>query len=558
MHFRLTARDNKAGGGGVCYASTAVTTVATSAPFMVTSPSASGIVWNVNEFQTVTWNPVGTALAPINTTNVTIQLSTDGGLTFPITILASTPNDGTEEIQVPNNVTTQARIRVMAVGNIFYDFSNANFTIQTAASATFVFNNPDPVKICSGTSGTATLKSGALKGFATNIALTASLNPAGTTVTFGTSSLVPGNSTTVTLNNTGALAPGTYTVRVTGVAGGITRTRDISFVIGGPSAPALSSPANDATAVVLKPSFSWAMVIGADSYTLEISTSATFSTITQTLSGLTSVPVTLTTALAENTVYYWRVKSTNTCGTGTPSAGFRFKTGFTSCFPSTDVPKDISDVGTSSITSTITIPAAKGVTITDVNLIDVAGVHYYFHDLRFTLTAPDNTSVIVIDPACDGPTDFFGFNLDDQGPATFTCPLVDGIVLRPANPLAAFNGKNSAGTWTLKVDDLATGEGGQLASWGLSFNSSSISCATIGTPIPTTYTFTGNGNWNVASNWSNNTIPPTTLPSGGSIVINHAAGGQCILNVSQTVSAGGTISVLTGKNLVVIGALTIK
>ena len=172
MHFRLTARDNRAGGGGVCYAATTVTTVATAAPFIVTSPSASGIVWNVNEFQTVTWNPVGTALAPISAANVAIQLSTDGGLTFPTTILASTPNDGTEEIQVPNNITTQARIRVIAVGNIFYDFSNNNFTIQTAPTATFVFNNPAPAKICSGTSGVATLKSGALRGFTTAIALT--------------------------------------------------------------------------------------------------------------------------------------------------------------------------------------------------------------------------------------------------------------------------------------------------------------------------------------------------------------------------------------------------
>ncbi len=558
MHFRLTARDNRAGGGGVCYAQTTVTTVATAGPFIVTSPSASGVVWNVNEFQRVTWNPAGTALAPISTANVAIQLSTDGGLTFPTTILASTPNDGTEEIQVPNNVSTQARIRVIAVGNIFYDFSNNNFTIQTAPTATFVFNTPDPVKICSGTSGTATLKSGALKGFSTAIALTASLNPAGTTVSFGTASLTPGNNTTVTLNNTGALAPGTYTIRVTGVAGAVTKTRDISFVVGGPSAPALTSPANDITGVALQPSFNWSPIVGADSYTLEISTSSTFATIAQTISGITSVPVPLSTSLTENTVYYWRVKGINTCGTGAASAGFRFKTGFSSCFPSLDVPKDISAIDTSTITSTLTIPAAKGVTITDLNIVDLTGTHFYFHDLRFTLTGPDNTSVIVIDPICDGPTDVFNFNIDDQASAVFDCPPVNGLVIKPTNPLTAFIGKNSAGTWTLKVADIEQADGGQLQSWGLSFNSSSINCGLISTPLATTYTFTGNGNWNVASNWSNNTIPPSSLPSGSSIVINHSAGGQCVLNVSQTVSAGGNITVLTGKNLVVNGALTIQ
>jgi hypothetical protein len=66
------------------------------------------------------------------------------------------------------------------------------------------------------------------------------------------------------------------------------------------------------------------------------------------------------------------------------------------------------------------------------------------------------------------------------------------------------------------------------------------------------------GNWNVASNWSNNSIPPSPLPSGSSIVINHTIGGQCVLNVSQTVLAGGSLTVLTGKNLLVNGGLTVQ
>ena len=72
------------------------------------------------------------------------------------------------------------------------------------------------------------------------------------------------------------------------------------------------------------------------------------------------------------------------------------------------------------------------------------------------------------------------------------------------------------------------------------------------------YTFTGTGNWNLASNWSNNTVPPAILPTGSTIVIDHAAGGQCVLNVPQTVSTGATLTVLTGKNLIIAGGLSIK
>ncbi len=561
MHFRLTARDNKAAGGGVCYAQNTVTTVAAAGPFLVTYPNTSGITWNVNEFQTITWDPAGSAAAPVSCANVMIQLSTDGGLTFPITISASTPNDGNEEIQVPNNVTTQARIRVMAVGNVFYDFSNANFKIQTSPSSTFSFSSPNPVAVCSATSGTATLKSASLAGFATTIALTASLNPAGTTVNFGTTSLSPGNSTTVTLNNTNTLAPGTYTVRVTGVAGSVTKTRDILFVVGtGGSAPAsLTLPANDAIGQTTLPAFNWTAVSGATSYTLEISTTSDFAAIVQTVSGITVLPAVLTTPLAENTVYYFRVKSTNTCGTGAASVTpNRFKTGLSSCKTSTDIPKVISASGTPTITSTITIPAAAGVVITDLNVIGLKGDHSYVSDLTFTLISPNNTSVIILDAPCNGYADF-NLNLDDQAGVALSCPPTGAITSTPDNPLSVFNGQNSAGTWTLRVKDNATQDGGNLTGWGLNFNSNTTTnCLITAIPLAITYTFTGTGNWDVASNWSSNTIPPSTLPANSSIVINHTIGGQCILNITQHISAGATLTVMTGKNLVVPGALTIQ
>ncbi|MEP6674407.1 MAG: hypothetical protein ABJA78_04605 [Ferruginibacter sp.] len=62
----------------------------------------------------------------------------------------------------------------------------------------------------------------------------------------------------------------------------------------------------------------------------------------------------------------------------------------------------------------------------------------------------------------------------------------------------------------------------------------------------TTYTFNGNGNWDNPANWSNNTVPPAVLPAGSQIVIDPSAG-ECVLNVTQTVSAGATLTVKTGK-----------
>jgi PKD repeat protein len=77
-------------------------------------------------------------------------------------------------------------------------------------------------------------------------------------------------------------------------------------------------------------------------------------------------------------------------------------------------------------------------------------------------------------------------------------------------------------------------------------------------PENQTYTFIGNGNWDNAANWSNNTIPPSILPATNNIIINHSNGGQCILNVSQTVNSGASFIVNTGKNLVVQGTMRLQ
>lgn len=73
----------------------------------------------------------------------------------------------------------------------------------------------------------------------------------------------------------------------------------------------------------------------------------------------------------------------------------------------------------------------------------------------------------------------------------------------------------------------------------------------------TTYTFTGNGNWSVASNWSNNSKPPASLNAGDKIIINPAEG-FCTLDVAYTVSAGAELTVSAGKILKVNGNLTVQ
>jgi hypothetical protein len=132
MTFQVTARDNRMNGGGVNSDSMQVIVSALSGPFVVTQPNTA-ISWTGGSTQTVTWNVANTTLAPVSAANVKISLSTDGGNTFPVVLLASTANDGSEPVVIPNTATTTARIKVEAVGNIFFDISNTNFTIAPSA-----------------------------------------------------------------------------------------------------------------------------------------------------------------------------------------------------------------------------------------------------------------------------------------------------------------------------------------------------------------------------------------------------------------------------------------
>jgi hypothetical protein len=129
MNFRVTVRDNRAGGGGVDEDETQVNVDGASGPFAVTSPNGA-LVWTAGTNQTVSWDVAGSDLQPVDAQQVNILLSTDGGQSFNDVLAGATANDGAESIVVPANSSTAARVKIESVGNIFFDISDEDFTLN--------------------------------------------------------------------------------------------------------------------------------------------------------------------------------------------------------------------------------------------------------------------------------------------------------------------------------------------------------------------------------------------------------------------------------------------
>ncbi|MFE3867580.1 reprolysin-like metallopeptidase [Flavobacterium sp. LS2P90] len=154
LNFRLTVRDNHAGGPANNSDDTIITVNATAGPFTVSAPNTA-VSYVGGSSQTITWNVAGTTANGVNTANVDILLSTDGGTTFTVTLLAATPNDGTQALTIPNTAGTQNRIMVKGTNHIFFDVSNTNFTITAGSSDTVAPSAPTTLA-ASGTTQTTT------------------------------------------------------------------------------------------------------------------------------------------------------------------------------------------------------------------------------------------------------------------------------------------------------------------------------------------------------------------------------------------------------------------
>jgi len=368
LNFRLTVRDNRpyvVGStiGQTAFADVVVTVTNTSGPFAVTAPNTA-VTWNAGSTTTVTWNVNGTNAGSVNCAAVNILLSTDGGQTFPTVLAAATSNDGSQVITVPASPSTTCRIKVEAVGNIFFDISNTNFTIGGTPPAC---GDPTGLSNTTPTETSTTVSWNAVSG-ANNYDVEYKKSTESTWTT-----VVPATSVT-SIDLSGLTAGTLYNWHVrANCSGGSGNYVQANFTTATPPPPCGDPTGlSNTTPTQTSTTVSWSAVSGANNYDVEYKKN-TESSWTTVVPATTATSVDLS-GLTAGTLYNWHVRANCSGGSGN-----YVQANFTTATPPATCPGSY-DVSTNGNTGgAATIPLN-----TDVyGLINVRGDNDYY---GFTIT----------------------------------------------------------------------------------------------------------------------------------------------------------------------------
>ncbi|WP_433626001.1 reprolysin-like metallopeptidase [Chryseobacterium cucumeris] len=134
LHYAVTARDENALRPMLVSSETTLT-VGNDGPFKFNGITSSTTLYN-NASNTITWDVANTNAAPYNASNVKIEYTTDlvNGSAWT-ELVASTPNTGSYTVQMPANLTGAIKLKISAIGNVFYAVS-PQVTVGTAPTST--------------------------------------------------------------------------------------------------------------------------------------------------------------------------------------------------------------------------------------------------------------------------------------------------------------------------------------------------------------------------------------------------------------------------------------
>lgn len=331
--------------------------------------------------------------------------------------------------------------------------------------------------ICAGTTSIIRLQTGSAFPAGTTVSISDA--SAELTASLSTTTVAGGETFDLIIASPADLPVGTYTATVTAVSAA--GTDDIELLLemsgGVADAPVQNNPVNGESDVPPLPTLEWATTDNTDTYEVEVSAQSDFSPLFLTQTGLEETTVSINAPLAPNTMYFWRVRSVNTCGTGEWTTS-SFTTSSSSCAfeEATGLPATISASQTPTVTVTLNSTTTGSVNDMEVTLrID----HTFVGDLDADLTGPDGTTIRLFNEVLDGNCGGANMIVTFSDAATMTAEDFVGTcedaeittegLFQPAEPFTAFTEDNVDGQWTLTLRDNANQDGGRLVDFNISF-----------------------------------------------------------------------------------------
>jgi len=477
LNFKFTVRDNVISGGQVAFDNMRLGIDADSGPFVVTSQNGAE-VFNVGESKTVVWDVANTNTAPVDVTEVNILLSVDGGLTFPITLASNVVNDGTHDVVVTNNVTTQGRIKVEAVNNVFYSINQTD--IQIIASNFVMTLEENPIAVCEPVNAVYSFEYNTYFGFSDETVFSVTDLPNGMDAVFTPATAVTdGTIVEMKISGISDAVQGSHEFKMVGTSGSEVKNVNVMLAVytDNMNAPTLVAPTNYKLNLTTPVALEWEEDSNVAVYEVEIATDDEFSDIVVAVETKNTRYVAAN--LESNKQYFWRVRGKNECKTGEDSIVFTFYMGAIGDFDfnsdSGAIP--IPDDNSSGIIAVIAVD--KVIEITDVDVVLNVN-HSYIGDLKVSLTSPEGVVVVLVQASDDDGSNFVQTVFDDNSPLRLlnsNAPYTGAF--KPDEVLSAFNSKMSLGDWTLKIVDTADEDTGSLISWGLSISGISVNEADL-------------------------------------------------------------------------------
>ena len=471
MRFRITARDQRLGGGGVTHNEAFFNVTDQAGPFQVLAPNQA-VVLTEGDILPVTWDPANTQVAPVDCDSVMILLSSDGGFTYPDTLVPGTPNDGAHDIFVPNSIGPGHRLKIRSIGNVFFDISDQNFTIEAAAFPDVnLLAERDTVTLCPNSQTTLRLFTAGQGGFSGLLSLTSNA-PSGVSVSFSPTTPVAGDTVLVTLVGGSSLSAATQVLGFLAQGAGVNGFTNLvlNTLSSVPEVPTLDVAATGTLGLSLTPTLTWQPTIGGLGYQLQVGTSPSFSTGTLIVdeSGLSQSFFVVGTPLVPGGIYYWRVRAETQCGVSEYSAVGAFEVGDCSLYPASDLPAVLPPFGAVPLTVSSTITVNDPGAISDVNVIGLRGTHDDISELTVALTKDAGPEIVLFSGVCGPGSQAFNLSLDDEAtPGSLPCPPNTGEAFQPEGALSTLYGSPIAGDYTLTITDSVNFGGGEWQNWSL-------------------------------------------------------------------------------------------